>query len=99
MAFKWRRKKQDKWFSTAVEKQGPPSKGKKAAGFVYHRGAGVVIPWHQCILVDVESCGDSNVDLWLDWLEYGDVNAARRLAELVGVPMDYLAIRVDGWYE
>ncbi len=98
MAFKWRRKKQSKWFYTDVERKAPPV-GRKTAGFVYHRGADVVIPWHQCIVVDIESCDESTTELWLDWLEYGDMVAARRLAEKVGVPMDYLAVAEGGWYE
>ena len=35
--------------------------------------------------------------LWLDWIEYGDIFAARRLAQSCGVPLDYLAMSEGAW--
>jgi len=89
MAFKW--KKKPKYFMTDVERVAPPIM-KKTTGFVYDRYNGKILPWHQCIVVDVESMDSENVGVWLDWLEYGDINAARKLAQSCGVPLDYMAM-------
>lgn len=95
MAFKWGKKKKN-YFMTDVERNLPPVM-RKTTGFVYDRYNGKVLPWHQCVVVDVESMDDSNVSLWLDWLEYGDVSAARALARACGVPLDYLAMSEGAW--
>lgn len=95
MAFKWWKKKSH-YFVTEAERSVPPVM-RKTAGFVYDRRSGAVLSWHQCVVVDVETMEESNVNLWMDWLEYGDSNAARRLAQSCGVPLDYLAMSEGAW--
>ena len=95
MAFRWKRKK-FRYFMTDVERKLPQTM-KKTTGFVFDRYNGKVLPWHQCVVVDVESMDESNAGLWLDWIEYGDISAARRLAQSCGVPLDYLAMSEGAW--